>query len=56
MYPDTLRHEDPYAIGVKAAFLLGAKVQFHPVEFADFLAGFLLFDISNDDRYENIHR
>lgn len=56
MYPETLRHEDPYAIGAKASFLLGAKVQFHPIEFADFLAGFLLFDIKNDDRFENIYR
>lgn len=56
MFPDTLKHEDPYAIGAKVSFLVGAKVQFHPVEFADFIAGLFLFDISNDDRIKTISR
>lgn len=53
-YPRSMRHEDPYAIGVKAAFLLGVKVQFHPVEFADFLCELFFFDLNNDSRKQPV--
>lgn len=43
-------HEDPYAIGVKAAFWGGIKFQFHPVQFADFFCGLFFFDICDDDK------
>ena len=41
--------EDPYAIGGKAAFWFGVKLQFHPVQFADFLTGLFFIDICDDD-------
>ena len=41
--------EDPFAIGVKAACYVGFKFQFHPVELADCLAGFLFIDFRGDD-------
>ena len=47
-YPRAMRFEDPYAIGVKAAFLFGVKIQFHPVEFLDFLGELFLFDLNKD--------
>lgn len=49
-YPQLNKNSDPYAIGVKAAFGPGVKFQFHPVEFADFIAGLFLIDFKNDDK------
>jgi len=42
--------EDPYAIGVKASCYAGVNLQLHPVEFLDFLAGFIFIDIKDDDK------
>lgn len=55
-FPATLKHEDPYAIGVKAACIIGVNFQFHPVEFADFLTGLFLFDICDDSKKETVVR
>ena len=53
-YPRSMRFEDPYAIGVKASFLLGVKFQFHPVEFADFICELFFFDLNNDSKKQQI--
>ena len=41
--------EDPFAIGVKAGCYVGVNFQLHPVEFLDFLAGFIFIDFKGDD-------
>ena len=46
---DKAKAEDPYALGIKACCLLGVKIQIHPVEIADFLAGIFLIDFRHDD-------
>lgn len=48
-YPDTLKHEDPWAIGAKIAFYLGVKVEFHPLELVDFVTGLFFYDLQDDD-------
>lgn len=46
--PDNIRHEDHYAITAKIACYLGFKIQFHPVEFADFITGLFFYDLQKD--------
>ena len=43
---------DPWAIGINASLLLGANIEIHPVELADFIAGILCVDFKDDDRRE----
>ena len=44
--------EDPWALGVKACCYLNLKLQIHPEEIGDFIAGFLFIDFKDDDNYK----
>ena len=45
----TLRHRDPWEIGIKAAGFFGIRFMIHPVEIADFFTGLIGIDIRSDD-------
>ncbi len=40
---------DQWAIGAAAGWLVNVDVHFHPVAFADFLTGIVLYDLTEDD-------
>lgn len=44
------RAEDPYALGFKVCCYANLKLQFHPVEIADFVAGVFCIDLQDDDK------
>lgn len=47
LYRDGLR--DRWAIGAGAGWLVNVAAHFHPVEFADFLTGIVLYDLTGDN-------
>lgn len=43
-------YRDYWGVGAKVGLaIIGLEIEIHPVEFYDFVGGFLLFDVGNDD-------